>query len=136
MAEVKRGTGAALVGSLLTGNIPGAVAAGVAMVSSATGTDNPTEALEAFKSDPQTVVRLKELAVQEQDSIRKHLEEMTRLQLEDAQRAHTETQNTIRAGDVAEDRLGASDTSGAELAQSDCGDCLCDVERRESCGDR
>lgn len=86
------GSGAALVGSLLTGNVPGAVAAGVSLVSSATGTDDPVKALESLQRDPQTVVRLRELAQQEQADIRRHLEAI-----------HRETQTTIRAGDVALD---------------------------------
>ena len=99
------GTGAALVGSLLTGNIPGAVAAGVAMVSSATGTNNPSDALLQLQTDPATMVRLKELAVQDEANIRAHIEAMTRLSLEDAQAEHHETQETIRAGDRADDRF-------------------------------
>lgn len=99
------GTGATLVGSLLTGNAPGAISAGISLVSSATGTANPQEALAQLQSDPQTVVELKRLANQEKDSIRKHLEEMTRLQLEDDQKAHSETQTTIRNADNAEDKL-------------------------------
>lgn len=50
------GAGAALVGSLLTGNIPGAVAAGVSMVSGATGEANPDKALAAMQSDPGTLL--------------------------------------------------------------------------------
>ena len=92
------GTGAALVGSLLTGNIPGAVAAGVSLVSSATGTADPQQALEALQTDPQTLVRLRELANAEQANIRAHIEEMTRLQLEDTQKEHAETQATVRGG--------------------------------------
>ena len=99
------GAGAALVGSLLTGNIPGAVAAGVAMVSSATGTNNPSDALLQLQTDPATMVRLKELAVQDEANIRAHIEAMTRLSLEDAQAEHHETQETIRAGDRADDRF-------------------------------
>lgn len=99
------GTGAALVGSLLSGNVPGAIAAGVSLVSGATGTDDPEQALETLKSDPETLVALRELAHKEKDSIRKHLEEMTRLQLEAEQKAHETTQETIRAGDRAEDRF-------------------------------
>ena len=99
------GTGAALVGSLLTGNVPGAVAAGVALVSSATGTNDPQEALRALQSDPNTRVRLAELAQQEQSSIRAHIEAMTAMQLQDAAAEHHETQETIRAGDKADDRL-------------------------------
>jgi len=97
------GKGAALIGSLVTGNIPGAVAAGVSMISSATGTDDPAEALAQLQQDPQAVVRLREIAQREQESIRKHVEEMKRLELEDQQRAHETTQQTIRAGDRAED---------------------------------
>jgi hypothetical protein len=99
------GAGAALVGSLLTGNLPGAVAAGVAIVSSATGTADPNQALLQLQTDPATMVRLKELAIQDEQSIRAHMEAMTRLALEDAQAEHHETQETIRAGDRAEDRF-------------------------------
>lgn len=99
------GSGAALVGSLLTGNIPGAVAAGVSLVSSATGTDDPVQALKALQTDPKTVVALQELALKEREGIRHHIEEMTRLRLEAEQKSHETTQTTIRAGDRAEDRL-------------------------------
>jgi len=97
------GAGAALVGSLLTGNIPGAVAAGVSLVSSATGSDDPAKALQAFQADPATIVRLKELAIQEEAAIRQHIHDMEKLRLEDQQAAHKETQETIRSGDNAED---------------------------------
>lgn len=97
------GTGAALVGSLLTGNVPGAVAAGVSMVSSATGTDDPTKAMAQLESNPDTLVKLREIAQQNEDSIRRHIESMERLRLEDAQAQHLVTQQTVRAGDKAED---------------------------------
>lgn len=97
------GTGAALVGSLLTGNVPGAVAAGISLVSGATGTNDPTAALQALQTDPATVLRLRELAVLDEASIREHIRLMAQQQLEDAQAEHAETQKTIRAGDVAED---------------------------------
>jgi len=97
--------GASLVGSLLTGNIPGAIAAGVALVSSATGTDDPQKALASLQQDPATVAKLQELANEERDSIRKHLEEMTRLQLQDEQSEQAETQKTIRAGDLSDDKF-------------------------------
>ena len=99
------GTGAALVGSLLTGNVPGAIAAGVSLVSGATGTNNPEHALMELQSNPDALVELRKLANEEKHSIRKHLEEMTRLDLEDEQKSHRETQDTIRAGDKAEDRF-------------------------------
>ena len=98
------GAGAALVGSLLTGNMPGAVAAGVSIVSGATGTDDPGKVLERLQTDPQTVVKLKELANQEQASIRQHIETMARQQLEDEQKAHEQQQLTIRQGDQSADK--------------------------------
>jgi len=99
------GTGAALVGSLLTGNLPGAIAAGVSLVSSATGTNNPEHALIELQNNPDALIELRKLANEEKHSIRKHLEEMTKLELEDKQKAHHETQQTIRAGDKAEDKF-------------------------------
>jgi len=99
------GTGAALVGSLLTGNAPGAIAAGVALVSSATGSTDPMQALNALQNDPATVVKLRELYYQNEESIRVHLATTMRLELEDAQAEHAQTQETVRAGDVAEDRF-------------------------------
>lgn len=99
------GTGAALVGSLLTGNVPGAVAAGVSLVSGATGTDDPTKALQALQLQPQALVRLKELYNQNEADIRRHLETMERQRLEDKQAEHHEAQETIRAGDRADDRF-------------------------------
>ena len=97
------GTGAALVGSLLTGNVPAAVAAGVSLVSGATGTDNPAKALTALQNDPATVLKLRELAVQEESGIREHIRTMEELRLKDEQAAHEQQQLTIRGGDDAED---------------------------------
>lgn len=87
------GTGAALVGSLLTGNVPGAVAAGVSLVSGATGSDDPSKALATLKSNPESIVKLKELAYKNEESIRKHLEEMIRIDLEELQVRTKDTQN-------------------------------------------
>lgn len=97
------GAGASLVGSLLVGNVSGAVAAGVSMISGATGTDDPERALAALKSDPTAMAKLKELYYKNEEAVRQHLENMTRLELEDQQARHSETQKTIRAGDVATD---------------------------------
>jgi len=97
------GSGAALVGSLLTGNVPGAVAAGVALVSGATGESDPDKVLAQLQTDPATVVRLRELAVQEEASIREHIRTMEEMRLKDEQAAHEQQQLTIRGGDNAED---------------------------------
>lgn len=95
--------GAALVGSLLTGNVPGAVAAGVAMVSSATGAGDPDKVFAQLQTNPETLLRLKELAYQNEASIRNHIQSMAELELKDKQVEHHETQETIRSGDNAED---------------------------------
>lgn len=97
------GTGAALVGSLLTGNAAGAVAAGVSLVSGAAGTTDPAKALQSLQNDPATVVRLRELAAQDEASIREHIRAMHEAELKDAQAEQKETQDTIRNGDNAED---------------------------------
>lgn len=99
------GTGAALVGSLVTGNVPGAVAAGVSLISGATGTDDPAQALAALQTDPATVARLKELYYENEASVREHVRAMKQAELEDLQAEHHETQETVRAGDRAEDRF-------------------------------
>ena len=94
------GTGAKLVGSLLAGNAPSAIAAGIALVSSATGTNDPVQALEALQSDPQTLVKLKELYYRNEDSVRRHIETMAELEV----RSQESTQETIRAGDNSNDK--------------------------------
>ncbi len=99
------GAGAALVGSLLTGNVPGAIAAGVSMVSSATGEASPERALQAMQAEPATLLRLRELALQDEASIREHIRAMEEMRLKDLQAEHRETQETVRAGDRAEDRF-------------------------------
>jgi hypothetical protein len=99
------GTGLALVGSIMTGNVPGAIAAGAALVADATGTTDPTQALAKLQADPATLVRLEELAVQERDSIRQWQFETLKVQLEDKQHEHRETQETVRGGDKAEDKF-------------------------------
>jgi hypothetical protein len=97
--------GANLVGSLLTGNIPNAIASGVSLISGATGYAEPDKALNTLQKDPQALLRLKELAYQNESSIRSHILEIKKIELLDEQASHKETQETIRAGDKAEDRL-------------------------------
>ncbi len=97
------GPGAALVGSLLTGNIPGAVSAGISLVSSATGTTEPDLAIQHLQANPEAMVKLKELAFREADSIRAHIQAMEEARLKDEQAAHEQQQETIRSGDNAQD---------------------------------
>ena len=97
------GTGAALVGSMLSGPIPKAIAAAVSLIGSATGTTNPDAALSVLKSDPAAMLKLRELAVQEEASIREHIRAIEEARLKDAQAAHEQQQLTIRGGDNSED---------------------------------
>lgn len=101
--KANAGAGAALVGSLLTGNVHGAVAAGISLVSSATGEADPEKALAVLQSDPGAMLKLRELAVAESASIREHIRLMEEKRLLDEQAAHKEQQTTIRSGDNAED---------------------------------
>lgn len=99
------GQGVALVGSLLTGNVPGAIAAGVSLVTSATGHGDPDAVLAQLQGNPETVVKLRELAYQNEASIRDNIRLTAEQEMKDAQAEHKETQDTIRAGDKAEDKL-------------------------------
>jgi len=101
--QTNAGKGAALVGSLLTGNVPGAIAAGVGLVTAATGQATPENVLQALQTDPATMVKLKELAVQDEQNIREHIRLMTEAEYRDKQAEHAETQATIRSGDNSQD---------------------------------
>lgn len=92
-------TGGALVGSLMTGNVYGAVAAGAALVQSATGETKPEKAMAILQNNPDAMVRLRELEVQDDENVRAHLRTMTELKLKDGQASHETTQQTIRNGD-------------------------------------
>lgn len=97
------GPGAALVGSLLSGNLPGAVSAGIALVSSATGTTDPAQAMQYLQANPEAMIKLKELVYREADSIRQHIRAQEEVRLKDEQEAHRQQQETIRSGDNASD---------------------------------
>lgn len=99
------GTGTALVGSLLTGNVPGAIASGISLVTGATGKTNATEVLDALQTDPATKVKLKELYYKNEEDVRSHIETMERMRLEDQMAEHQQTQDTIRNGDNATDEF-------------------------------
>lgn len=108
LKENKTGV-ASLVGSLLTGNVVGAVSAGASMVAQATGTTNPDQALATLQSNPDAMVRLEEIAAAREAEVNRHIESTLKIELEhkeadyqDAQSSHSETQKTIRNGDNAE----------------------------------
>lgn len=93
---------AGLVGSLLTGNVVGAVSAGASMVAQATGTTDPDQALAELKKNHDAMLRLEEIAAAREAEVNRHLESVMALELQDKQRSHSETQQTIRNGDNAE----------------------------------
>lgn len=92
-----------LAGAVATGNLPGGIAAVASMVTEATGETDPVKALAKLQADPETLVRLEEIAKQNEQDIRKHHKEMLELELTDQQKQHSEQQQTIRTGDTAED---------------------------------
>lgn len=91
-----------LVGSLLTGNVLGAVSAGASMVAQATGTTDPEQALATLQTSPDAMIKLEEIAAAREAEVNRHLESVMSLQFQDAQSSHSETQQTIRNGDNAE----------------------------------
>ena len=93
---------AGLVGSLLTGNVVGAVSAGASMVAQATGTTDPDQALATLQNSPEARLKLEEIAAAREAEVNRHLESVMALELQDKQRSHSETQQTIRNGDNAE----------------------------------
>lgn len=93
---------AGLVGSLLTGNVVGAVSAGASMVAQATGTTDPNQALATLQNSPEARLKLEEIAAAREAEVNRHLESVMALELQDKQRSHSETQQTIRNGDNAE----------------------------------
>lgn len=64
---------AGLVGSLLTGNVPGIVMAGAALVEQATGAKDPDTALAQLQNVPETMLKLREISTANEASIRDHL---------------------------------------------------------------
>lgn len=96
------GSGAAIVGALLTGGSSAAVAMGVSMIADATGTNEPDKALEALQSNPEMMLRLEELRNDRQADINRHIETMEKAKLDDKQAEHATTASVTMNGDNAE----------------------------------
>lgn len=92
------GSGAALVGSLLTGNVPGAIAAGVSMVSGVTGTTDPDKALAALQGSPDLMIELELVRNARDAEINRHIETMALAELADKKSEHETTANVIVEG--------------------------------------
>jgi hypothetical protein len=92
------GSGATLVGSLLTGNLPGAIAAGVSMVSGVTGTNDPDKALAALQGSPDLMLELERVRNARDAEINRHIETMALAELEDKKAEHETTAKVIVEG--------------------------------------
>lgn len=92
-----------LAGAVATGNLAAGVASVASMVAEATGESDPAKALNALKANPETMVKLEEIAAAKEADIRLHHRETIRLYLEDQQKSHKEQQDTIRNGDSSAD---------------------------------
>ena len=93
------GNGAALIGTLLTGGTGPAIAAAISMVSNATGTNDPEKALQALSDKPELMVELERIRLKRATEIDSHIATMELAKIEDAQKAHEQTQLTVRNGD-------------------------------------
>ena len=96
------GSGAALVGSLLTGNVPGAIAAGVSMVSGVTGTNDPQKALSLLQASPELMLELERVRNARDAEINRHIETIALAEMKDKQAEHEVTGNVTMNGDNAE----------------------------------
>jgi hypothetical protein len=101
--EKYAGPVAAVVGTMVGGPVPAAVAAGVKIITEATGKGDPAGALEQLQKDPETVAKLQELANASKQANLAHIEKMAEVSAQDAQASQSETQKTIRAADAATD---------------------------------
>jgi hypothetical protein len=97
------GRGASLVGALMTGGTSAGIAAAISMIASATSQASPDAALQELQTNPESVIRLRELYFQNEANLRSHVLAMEELRLVDEQKSHEQTQLTIRNGDDAED---------------------------------
>ena len=94
-----------VVSAVATGGAPAGIASVVSMFTEATGETDPGKALEAFKSNPELIVKMEAIESRERQNTLKHHRLMVELELDDKQKAHATTQATIQAGDKADDRL-------------------------------
>ena len=92
------GNGAALIGTLLTGGTGPAIAAAISMVSSATGTNDPEQALQALSDKPELMVKLEQIRLQRATEIDKHIETMELARINDRQKEHQATSNLMIEG--------------------------------------
>jgi hypothetical protein len=97
------GSGAALVGSLLTGNVPGAIAAGVSMVSGVTGTNDPQKALAMLQASPELMLNLERVRNERDTEINRHIEAIALAELKDKQAEHETTAKVVVEGQKAAD---------------------------------
>jgi hypothetical protein len=73
------------------------------MVSGATGEADADKVLATLQTEPGALLRLKEMAFQNEANIREHIRAMVEIEAKNAQAEHHETQETVRNGDNAED---------------------------------
>ena len=100
----ENGTGLlGLVGAVATGGAPAGIAAAAALIGEATGTASAADALKQLQSNPETLLKLEELAKRDEADLRAHQRETLRMELEDQQKAHEQQQETIRNGDNSQD---------------------------------
>lgn len=91
-----------VAGAVVTGNVPAGVAMVASMVTEATGENDPTKALASLKSNPDAMIRLKEIAQRNEADLRRHESEMFKLQIADIDSARDRESKT---GDSLTPRL-------------------------------
>lgn len=74
---------AGVAGSLVLGGPPAAIAAGISLIKQATGKSDPDAAMAELQGNPEAIVKLRELALQSEASIRDHAYAMEKLRYDD-----------------------------------------------------
>lgn len=94
-----------LAGAVVSGNVPGGIAAVASLVTQATGEVEPDKALTVLQNNPETMIALQRLIKENEADIRNHHRAVMQMEFEDEQLRHKETQTTIREGDKSTDEF-------------------------------
>lgn len=96
------GSAAPLVGSLLGGPLGGSV--GTLIADKLGVKDDASEILNKLKTDPESLVKIKQMESDERQQLRQLKFEEAKLKSEERKHEHQTTQETIQTGDTAEDK--------------------------------
>jgi hypothetical protein len=95
------GTGASILGALLTGGTSAAISSAISIVAGVTGTTDPDKAIKALQANPDLLLELEKAKLNRATEIDKHVLDMAKV----SSGEHEQTQLTVRNGDNAEGNI-------------------------------